>query len=155
MKFIFMPLLAISSTVCSSLPASGNGPCQSSWVDGSLANMGCLLFHTDGFMTWDDAAAFCLTQQGSKLVSIETEQQMEFMSLVLGFLAPHNWWTSGTDRGREGEWYWASTLNQVNLAFVKSFNSRNPPKNSKTPSPRWEATSGLRTSPMRELKQTA
>ena len=123
MIFIFMPLLAISFTVCTSLPASENGPCQSSWVDGSLANMGCLLFHTDGFMAWDDAAAFCLAQQGSKLVSIETEQQMELMSLVLGFLAHHNWWTSGTDRGREGEWYWASTLNQVHLdlLFVGSY----------------------------------
>ena len=54
--------------------------------------MGCLLFHTKDFMTWDDAAAFCLTQhQGAKLVAIETEQQMQFMSLVLGFLGHHNW----------------------------------------------------------------
>ena len=92
--------------------------------------MGCLHFDTDSFKTWDEAVAFCLTQHGSKLVAIETEQQMEFISQVMGFLEHHNWWTSGTDRGREGEWYWASTLNQVHLdlLFVKSFNSKNPQK---------------------------
>ena len=93
-------------------------PCQD-WVDGSLANMGFLCFHTDDFLTWDDAAAFCFSQ-GAKLVAIETEQQLQFMSLVFGFLSHHNWWTAGTDRGREGEWYWASTLAQVDT-FTLSF----------------------------------
>ena len=127
MLFILMCSLAISFTVCDCLPASENGPC---WVDGSVVNMGCIHFNTDSFKTWDEAAAFCLTQHGSKLVAIETEQQMEFISQVMGYLEYHNWWTSGTDRGREGEWYWASTLNQVHLdlLFVKSFNSKNPQK---------------------------
>ena len=37
--------------------------------------------------------------------------------MVLDFLGGHeeghSWWTSGTDQGREGEWYWAATLTAV------------------------------------------
>ena len=73
MFFLVLLLFARIFTLCDSLPAPEKGPCQGSWVDGSLASMGCLLFHTDDYMTWDDAAAFCLTQQGAKLVAIETE----------------------------------------------------------------------------------
>ena len=112
--FVLILLFARIFVLCHSLPEPERGPCEGSWVDGSLVSMGCLLFHTKDYLTWDDAAAFCLTQhQGAKLVAIETEQQMQFLSLVLGFLGHHNWWTSGTDRGREGEWYWASTLAEV------------------------------------------
>ena len=94
MLFILMWSLEISFTVCDCLPASENGPYWENgpcWVDGSVANMGCLHFNIDSFKTWDEGAAFCLTQHGSKLVAIETEQQMEFIRQVMGFLEHHNW----------------------------------------------------------------
>ena len=51
------------------------------------------------------------------LVSIETQDQHDFVIMMIGFLSSHEdshiWWTSGTDTGREGEWYWASTLTAV------------------------------------------
>ena len=82
--------------ILTSLLSSSEAVCPDTWVDGSLVSMGCLLFHTEGFLTWDDASAFCLTQhERARLVAIETEQEMEFMTLVLGFLGHHNWWTSG------------------------------------------------------------
>ena len=91
------------------------------WVDGTLVGMGCLLFSSNASMTWNEADVFCQFEQSAKLVSIETEEQVDFVKMVLGMLADHEsrrgWWTSGKDEGREGEWYWAATLNPV-YSFV-------------------------------------
>merc|ERR1719295_1374226 len=92
------------------LLTSEDGPCPMPWVDGTLVGMGCLLFSSDAAMTWNEADVFCQNEQSAKLVAIETEEQVDFVKMVLGMLADHEgrhgWWTSGKDEGREGDWYW-------------------------------------------------
>ena len=91
--------------------------CAAPWMDGSSVGLGCLLFSSENAMSWYDADAFCHDQHYSKLISIESAEQQEFVKMVLDFLGGHeeghSWWTSGTDQGREGEWYWAATLTAV------------------------------------------
>merc|ERR1711971_1197033 len=84
--------------------ASEDGPCPMPWVDGTLVGMGCLLFSSDASMTWNEADVFCQREQSAKLVSIETEEQVYFVKMLLGMLedheSRHEWWTSGKDEGR-------------------------------------------------------
>ena len=79
--------------------------------------MGCLLFNSTAAATWDQANANCFIEEQASLLSLETEAQHEFVKMELAFLAEHegqkNWWTSGTDKGREGRWYWASSVAPV------------------------------------------
>ena len=88
----------------------GANPCSADWVDGTLVGMGCLLFDSSISSTWDDANIYCQSIEDSKLVSIETEEQFDFVRMELDFLdsheEKHGWWTSGTDKGREGKWNW-------------------------------------------------
>ena len=50
----------------------GRSPCPDRWVDGTLVGMGCLYFHSDAGMTWDEADTLCQESYNGKLVSIET-----------------------------------------------------------------------------------
>ena len=96
----------------------GNG-CPEHWTDGSLVNMGCLLFNSSATYSWTEASFFCQDPKGgnSSLVEIETQQQMDYLLLMLNLLSDHEdprtWWTSGTDLGREGNWYWSNSLQPV------------------------------------------
>ena len=78
----------------------GSSPCPDRWVDGTLVGMGCLYFHSDAGMTWDEADNLCQESYNGRLVSIETEEQYNFVMMELSFLADHKgyhlWWTSGT-----------------------------------------------------------
>ena len=78
----------------------GRNPCPDRWVDGTLVGMGCLYFHSDAGMTWDEADNLCQESYNGKLVSIETEAQHDFVMMLISFLADndhaHYWWTSGT-----------------------------------------------------------
>merc|ERR1711936_33269 len=92
------------------------GSCPENWVDATLTGMGCLLFNTSEVMAWEDASVSCYHSKSS-LVEIETELQLDFLRSELRFLAnsgiSESWWTSATDLGREGRWYWASSLSPV------------------------------------------
>ena len=78
----------------------GKSSCPDRWVDGTLVGMGCLYFYSDAKLTWDDADMLCQESYDGKLVSIETEEQYDFVMMQLSFLADHEgshlWWTSGT-----------------------------------------------------------
>ena len=83
----------------------GKSSCPDTWVDGTLVGMGCLYFHSDAGMTWDQADYLCQESYNGKLVSIETEAQHDFVMMMILFLADNNhahyWWTSGTLSGTE------------------------------------------------------
>ena len=89
------PSLSIGKTA-----QDGRSPCPDGWADGTLVGMGCLYFHSDVRMTWDEADNLCQESYNGKLVSIETETQYDFVMMLILFLADHDhahyWWTSGT-----------------------------------------------------------
>ena len=85
--------------------------------------MGCLLLYSDYAYSFYDADEFCQGTQSAKLVSIETAQQLDFVKMIIGFLEDHEtyaWWTSGSDQGREAEFYWSATLNPIGSFFFAS-----------------------------------
>ena len=106
-----MALLSVSLTEASNCPPG--------WVDGTLVGMGCLMFNVnrDNYLSWEDAKVYCQEKHNSTLVEFGTEEQLEFVKMKLFLLEEHDgkkfWWTSGTDTGREGIWYWASSLTHV------------------------------------------
>merc|ERR1712126_263697 len=94
------------------------GNCPDGWLDTGLfgGTMGCLLFDSSTSYTWDEANQFCFNQ-GGLLVEIRKSQEMEFVMSYLQTLdnheTKHDWWTAGTDSGREGRWIWPSSLSAV------------------------------------------
>ena len=95
-----------------------SNPCPNQfWVDASMTGLGCLLFNSTTSYSWERANDYCQVQENATLLEIWTELQLEFVQNELFFLTDHeesrDWWTSGTDQGREGHWYWASSLSPV------------------------------------------
>merc|ERR1712179_505086 len=90
------------------------GSCPAGWFDATMFEMGCLLTDSSDPYTWDKANEFCYTQ-GGKLVEISHEEEMEFLINYLKVLDHngHDWWTAGTDIGREGNWVWLTSLRSV------------------------------------------
>ena len=91
--------------------------------------MGCLFFNNTAGVNWEEANVICEKYSNSTLVDIQTEMQMGFLQMELDVIAnaegaSHGWWTAGTDVGREGQWYWATTLAEVG-DFVWSPNNGN------------------------------
>ena len=104
--------------------------CPDKWLDASFVEMGCLFFNNTAAADWEEANVICKEYSNATLVDIKTEMQMGFLQMELDVIAnaegaSHNWWTAGTDLGREGEWYWATTLTDVG-DFVWHWNSDNP-----------------------------
>merc|ERR1711964_164465 len=99
--------------------------CPPTWVDGSFVDMGCLMLNANSSMSWEDASRYCYTSHSARLVEFRSPEQLEFVQMELEMLEEHEgqkrWWTSGTDLGREGFWYWTSSLAQVQ-DFVWSSN---------------------------------
>ena len=118
-------------------PCLCQSPCPPPWEDASLLGLGCLLFNSTSIYNWDGASQYCQTQAGSKYIStrihiwvhkikytksvslaalleIRTEAQLDHVRMVLSFLGSleggREWWTGGTDQGREGRWYWGPSL---------------------------------------------
>merc|ERR1711872_311793 len=91
--------------------------CPHAWVDGSYVDMGCIMMNANYSMTWLEANVYCNTQHNSSLVEFRMPEQLEFVQMELEMLEEHDgprmWWTSGTDVGREGLWYWSSSLAPV------------------------------------------
>ena len=111
---------ALATTTTTTATTTTTGSCPEGWVDAHVAEMGCLLFNTSRPYTWELANNYCNLEENASLVEILTPEQHEFVIMVLKFLAdngePHSWWTSGTDMGKEGRWYWAQSL-----ALVEEF----------------------------------
>ena len=113
---LLLGLLFLLASETSSLAAT-NGPCPSGWVDGSWVGMGCLLFDSNTTYTWEEASQYCQTTANASLVEMLNVEQHDFVKMELYILETHeaigSWWTSGLDLGREGKWYWSSSLYPV------------------------------------------
>merc|ERR1712126_267670 len=108
---------ANADTVTVRLEEETWGNCPAGWLDATYLGIGCLLFNNSTGYTWDKAIEFCYSQEEGKLVEIRGVQEMEFVMSYLLTLETHetayNWWTAGSDAGREGKWIWPSSLSPV------------------------------------------
>ena len=82
------------------------------WKDAGFLGLGCLLYSSQHTHSWQAANEFCF-QRNSSLLEIENEQQFDYIvSEITEFVGnsafSRDWWTSGTDWGREGRWYVAN-----------------------------------------------
>ena len=113
---LLLGLLFLHASETTSVAAT-NGPCPSGWVDASWVGMGCLLFDSNTTYTWEEASQYCQTTANASLVEMLNVEQHDFVKMELEFLEDHEaygfWWTSGLDLGREGKWYWSSSLYPV------------------------------------------
>ena len=103
---IFLLLLVSAE----SFPAheEDSSTCPEHWVDATSTGLGCLLFNSSQAYTWEEANNYCQRDENASLVEILTIRQLDFIRLELfhdGWRYG-DWWTSGTDLAREGEWYW-------------------------------------------------
>ena len=91
--------------------------CPEKWIDASFVEMGCLLFNSTTTYTWDKANNYCQSHHNATLLEILTEMEMAFIQMEANVLGDHegerDWWTSGTDAGRQGVWMWASSYTPV------------------------------------------
>merc|ERR1712147_268231 len=125
---MFALVTTLSVLVLSSTPAGAvfesefagetSDACPEKWFDASFMEMGCLFFNSTAGMTWEEAYISCKKYSNATLVEIQSEVQMGFLQMELDVIdnamgAKHRWWTAGTDVGREGQWYWATTLTEV------------------------------------------
>ena len=92
-------------------------PCPDHWIRATFVDMGCLYVNRTAEVTWEDANRICqnVENQNAFLVEILTEEQMDFLVMVLDVIDEgSNWyWIGGTDTGREGQWFWISSLKAV------------------------------------------
>merc|ERR1711892_326667 len=111
-SFIFLLMLCL----CNGQEAEKK-VCLSGWVQATWVDLGCLLFNTTTLVDWEEAATACQAVENGRLVEIQTEEQMEFVQMQLDVIDNHeansNWWTGGTDLGREGNWIWIGSLTPV------------------------------------------
>ena len=56
--------------------------CPDGWLDSNSLKLGCLYFHGQSRMTWNDASKYCQSQ-GSHLIEIFNETQLEFIQMKL------------------------------------------------------------------------
>merc|ERR1712004_592743 len=97
---------------------SVSGQCPDKWQDASFMEMGCLFFNNTVAVNWEEANVICEMTPNATLVDIQSEVQMGFLQMELDVIAnaegaTHYWWTAGTDMGREGRWFWITTLTAV------------------------------------------
>ena len=94
-----------------------NTLCPDNWVESAVVGMGCLMFNSTKPLTWLEANSYCQSEADGISVEIQTKEQLDFVISQLQLLEEHTgahyWWTGGLDIGREGAWFWASTLTPV------------------------------------------
>ena len=93
-------------------------PCPDHWIRATFVDMGCLYVNRTAQVSWEDANRICQTveNQNAFLVEILTEDQMDFLAMELSAITDvpgSKYWTGGTDKGREGQWFWISSLKAV------------------------------------------
>ena len=90
--------------------------CPDSWIDAMSSGSGCLYFNSTADVTWEEAANWCQLYNAS-LLEIWLKLQLDFIRSELMFLQDNgvsrDWWTGGTDLGREGHWSWIGSLGPV------------------------------------------
>ena len=96
--------------------AHDSGSCDEGWFDGSFVDLGCILFSREPRYYYE-ANTFC-QDLGSHLIEIHTQSQSDFIQMELKLLdedviGESYWWSSGSDSGREGQWYWEHSLTPV------------------------------------------
>ena len=105
--------------------------CPDHWIDASLSGLGCLYFNSTAAVSWEDALSWCQhPDNNALLLEIWSELQLEFIRSELMLLqdngVDNDWWTGGTDLGREGHWFWIGTLATVgDFLWNKSTNEPN------------------------------
>merc|ERR1711953_126638 len=95
-----------------------SGLCPDHWIDATLSGLGCLYFNSTAAVSWEDASRLCQDpDNNASLVEIWSELQLDFIRSELMFLQDNgvnnDWWTGGSDQGREGHWYWSGSLANV------------------------------------------
>merc|ERR1712110_583830 len=95
-----------------------SGLCPDHWIDATLSGLGCLFFNSTAAVSWEEASSWCQhPDNNASLVEIWSELQHDFIRSELMFLqdngVSNDWWTGGSDQGREGHWYWSGTLATV------------------------------------------
>ena len=98
------------------LTAPDSGTCDEGWFDASFVDLGCVLFSREPKYYYE-ANTFC-QDLGSHLIEIHTQSQLDFIQMELQLLdedvtGQSYWWSSGSDSGREGQWYWEHSLTPV------------------------------------------
>merc|ERR1712110_491429 len=78
-----------------SLGANAAACPDSEWKDVGFLGLGCLLWSSQHTHSWEAANQFCFQRN---------------FSFIENSAFSRDWWTSGTDWGREGRWYWTSSL---------------------------------------------
>ena len=122
-----LALLLVCPSKCKAdlkVPQESTG-CPAHWIDSTLNGLGCLFFNSSRDhiqdeldVTWLEAAYWCQQpENNASLVQIDSEVQLDFVRSVLLLLQDNevltNWWTGATDIGREGNYYWAGSLDPV------------------------------------------
>merc|ERR1712192_53112 len=102
----------------SKLTEEGSGSCPDHWIDATVNGLGCLYFNSSTEVNWEEAGKLCQAPENeASLLEIETELQFDFVRSELMLLqdsgTSSDWWTGGTDLGRDGHWYWAGSLAAV------------------------------------------
>ena len=97
---------------------SQENPCPDNWIRATFVDMGCLYVNRTAAVTWEEANQICqnVENQNAFLVEILTEDQMDFLSMELDVISEGEavrYWTGGTDTGREGQWFWISSLKEM------------------------------------------
>merc|ERR1711962_1894506 len=118
MGIVKMTALQATASILLLSAITVSGTCPDHWLDASFMEMGCLFFNNTAPVSWEEAYISCKKYSNATLVEIQSEMQMSFLQMELDVIAnaegtTHNWWTAGTDVGREGQWYWATTLTDV------------------------------------------
>ena len=93
-----------------------SGSCDEGWFDASFVDLGCILFSSERRYYYE-ANTFC-QDLGSHLIEIHSHSQLDFIKMELqlldeDFSGEIYWWSSGSDSGREGQWYWEHSLTPV------------------------------------------
>merc|ERR1712004_296194 len=118
--------------------------CPDKWLDASFVEMGCLFFNNTAAVDWEEANVICEKYSNATLVDIQSEIQMGFLQMELDVIAsvegtPHYWWTAGTDVGREGRWFWVTTLTEVeDYVWYDSYPTLSNNQNCLALHPTWE-----------------
>jgi hypothetical protein len=103
---------ALLLTLACSVTLAEN-PCEDGWIQMTAGTESCLFFESADEFNWDAADAYCQEEQNATLVEILTEEQFDFLLMMLGILGAENRWTGATDTGRESQWIWITTLEEV------------------------------------------
>ena len=62
------------------------------------------------FMTWHGAAAYCV-EQGAKLVSLESAEEVKYIDSILKTDHSKPLWTGGVLSRQDHQWYWLGEAN--------------------------------------------